>query len=153
VFVRVGRALGIYGRQSTSESSEFDTPTFDGLISSATGRLTTATGGQPGASASQSGTTTVKTAQSSTLGTIVVDSNGKTVYTLANNGQQVPCPGACLTVWPAIVLPAGATTATGSGVNNVGTTMTGALQQVTVNGAPVYTFSGDSKAGDANGEG
>jgi hypothetical protein len=46
VFVRVGRALGIYGRQSTSEQSEFDTPTFDGLITSATGRLTDATGGQ-----------------------------------------------------------------------------------------------------------
>jgi hypothetical protein len=47
VFVRVGRAIGLYLRVSTSESSEFDTPTFDGLITSATGRLTAATGGQP----------------------------------------------------------------------------------------------------------
>jgi hypothetical protein len=47
VFVRVGRALGVYARVSTSEPSEFDTPTFDGLITSATERLTTATGGEP----------------------------------------------------------------------------------------------------------
>jgi hypothetical protein len=47
VFVRVGRALGVYGRVSTNEPSEFDEPTFDGLITSATERLTTATGGQP----------------------------------------------------------------------------------------------------------
>jgi hypothetical protein len=56
VFARVGRALGLYARVSTSEPSEFDTPTFDGLIRSATDRLTTATGGQPSRSASQSST-------------------------------------------------------------------------------------------------
>jgi hypothetical protein len=46
VFVRVGRSLGLYSRSSTSEPSEFDTPTFDELLTSATGRLTAATGGQ-----------------------------------------------------------------------------------------------------------
>jgi predicted lipoprotein with Yx(FWY)xxD motif len=92
----------------------------------------------------------VKTAKSSTLGTIVVDSNGKTVYTLTNANQQVACTGACLQVWPAVVAPTG-TKATGSGVKNVATTAGGT--QVTINKAPVYTFSGDAKAGDTNGEG
>jgi hypothetical protein len=46
VFGRVGRALGVYFRVSTSEPSDFDTPTLDGLITSATERMTAATGGQ-----------------------------------------------------------------------------------------------------------
>jgi len=35
-------------------------------------------------------------------------------------------------------------------VKNVGTTASG---QVTINGAPVYTFQGDSAAGNTNGQG
>jgi predicted lipoprotein with Yx(FWY)xxD motif len=91
----------------------------------------------------------VKTANSSTLGTIVVDSTGKTVYTLTNGSQQVPCTDMCLTVWPPVSLPAGTTKATGSGVKNVAAMGT----QVTINGAPIYTFQGDASAGSTNGEG
>jgi hypothetical protein len=55
VFVRVGRALGAYfyvtesepGGTSCSEFSSDDCVSFDGLITSATERLTTATGGEP----------------------------------------------------------------------------------------------------------
>jgi predicted lipoprotein with Yx(FWY)xxD motif len=117
-----------------------------------------ACGGSSSSSSKKSTTTTskgaaaaavVKTANSSTLGTIVVDSTGKTVYTLTNGSQQVPCSGACMQVWPAVSLPAGTTKATGSGVKNVAAMGT----QVTINGAPVYTFSGDASAGSTNGEG
>jgi predicted lipoprotein with Yx(FWY)xxD motif len=93
-------------------------------------------------------TAVVKTANSAMLGTIVVTQDGKTVYTLTNAGQQVPCSGACLQVWPAVMATGGK--ATGTGVKNVGTTASG---QVTIDGAPVYTFSGDSAAGSTNGEG
>jgi predicted lipoprotein with Yx(FWY)xxD motif len=94
-------------------------------------------------------TAVVKTAKTP-LGTIVVTNAGKTVYTLTSGGQQVPCSGACLQVWPAVTLPAGTTKATGTGVKNVGTASGGT---VTINGAPVYTFSGDASAGTTNGEG
>ena len=93
-------------------------------------------------------TAAVKTASSS-LGTIVVTNDGKTVYTLTNAGQQVPCSGACLMVWLPVSVAAGAK-ASGTGVKNVGTTASG---QVTINGAPVYTFQGDSAAGNTNGQG
>ncbi|HEY4396702.1 MAG TPA: hypothetical protein VGO28_03445 [Acidimicrobiia bacterium] len=117
-----------------------------------------ACGGSSSTSSKKSTTTTskaaaaaavVKTANSSTLGAVVVDSTGKTVYTLTNGSQQVPCSGACLQVWPAVSLPAGTTKATGSGVKNVAANG----MQVTINGAPVYTFSGDASAGSTNGEG
>jgi predicted lipoprotein with Yx(FWY)xxD motif len=117
-----------------------------------------ACGGSSSSSSKKTTTTTskgaaaaavVKTANSSTLGTIAVDSTGKTVYTLTNGSQQVPCTGMCQTVWPPVSLPAGTTKATGSGVKNVGVMGT----QVTINGAPVYTFQGDAAAGTTNGEG
>jgi hypothetical protein len=54
VFVRVGRSIGLYARVALSEPSEFDTPTFDGLITSATGRLTAASGGQTTTATTQS---------------------------------------------------------------------------------------------------
>jgi hypothetical protein len=93
VFVRLGRSLGFYAHVSDKEDStcgEFssdDCVSFDGLITSATDRLTTATGGEPTTDASQSSTTAVKAAENATQGTIVVDSNGKTVY---NAHEQRP---------------------------------------------------------------
>jgi predicted lipoprotein with Yx(FWY)xxD motif len=108
-----------------------------------------------------SGTTTtapasaavVKTANTA-KGTILVDSQGKAVYSLTNAGQPVPCMGACLSVWPPFMLPAGATKATGaSGVTGLGTVMANGGQQVTANGAPLYYFSGDQGPGSTNGDG
>ncbi len=117
-----------------------------------------ACGGSSSSSSSKKTTTTkssgtaaaavVKTANAGMLGTIVVTSDGKTVYTLSNAGQQVPCTGACLQVWPPVMATGGK--ATGTGVKNVGTTSSG---QVTINGAPVHTFAPDANAGDTKGEG
>ena len=125
-------ALAACGGSSDSSSSKKSTSTT---------KKSTATDG--------SATAVVKTA-STPLGTIVVNQDGKTVYTLTNGGQQVPCSGACLQVWPAVTLPAGTTKATGTGVKNVGT---GPGGTVTINGAPVYTFAGDASAGTTAGEG
>jgi predicted lipoprotein with Yx(FWY)xxD motif len=127
-------ALAACGGSSDSSSSKKTTTTKKSTA-------TTAKGG--------SATAVVKTASTS-LGTIVVTKDGKAVYTLTSGGQQVPCTGACLQVWPAVTLPAGTTKATGTGVKNVGTAAGG---HVTINGAPVYTFAGDAGAGTTNGEG
>jgi predicted lipoprotein with Yx(FWY)xxD motif len=95
----------------------------------------------------------VKTASTS-KGTVLVDSQGKTVYTLKNAGQPVQCTDACLSVWPPFMLPAGATSATGpSGVTGLGTVAANGGQQVTVDGAPLYYFSGDQGPGSTNGDG
>lgn len=128
-------ALAACGSSSDSSSKKSTTSTTKKSTA------TTAKGG--------SATAVVKTA-STPLGTIVVTNDGKAVYTLTSGGQQVPCSGACLQVWPAVTLPAGTTKATGTGVKNVGTAAGG---HVTVNGAPVYTFQGDAGAGTTNGEG
>ena len=100
----------------------------------------------------------IMTATVGTKGTLVVASaNGMTVYTftkdVANSGTSA-CTGGCLTKWPAVTVPAGSTAAGASSVTGkIGTitrTDDGTLQ-VTYNGLPLYFYSGDKAAGDANG--
>jgi predicted lipoprotein with Yx(FWY)xxD motif len=116
----------------------------------------------PAASSSTTGSKTktssppvVMAATNATLGTVLVDVAGKTLYTLTNaSGAPVACTGQCLTFWPPLLLPTGATTASGAtGVTGLGTVSAGGGTQVTENGAPLFHFSGDGAPGSANGEG
>jgi predicted lipoprotein with Yx(FWY)xxD motif len=96
----------------------------------------------------------VSTAINATLGTILVDSESRTLYTLTNNGKAVACTGSCTGIWPPLMLAAGQTSVIpGKGVTGLGTTETSGGSQVTLNDVPLYRFSGDTNAGQANGEG
>jgi predicted lipoprotein with Yx(FWY)xxD motif len=96
----------------------------------------------------------VMTASNAKLGAILVDSAGMTLYTLTNAGSPVACTGQCLTFWPPLLLGSGVTTASGAaGVSGLATMSAAGGTQVTDKGAPLYHFSGDKAAGDANGEG
>jgi predicted lipoprotein with Yx(FWY)xxD motif len=101
------------------------------------------------------GDAVIKTADHGDLGTILVDADGKTVYTLSKEDQPVACTDACLAAWPPVLIPAGTDKATGSdGVTGaLGLVSAADGKQVAHDGFPLYTFSGDSAAGDANGEG
>ena len=98
---------------------------------------------------------TVQTANNARFGTILVDGQGRTLYTLTNNGKAVPCTsGACTAIWPPSLLPAGQNSVTaGSGVSNVSTVSANGGQELASNGLPLYRFSGDASAGAANGDG
>jgi predicted lipoprotein with Yx(FWY)xxD motif len=93
---------------------------------------------------------TVSATKVTGVGTVLVDSKGKTLYTLTNAGQAVDCTGQCPTFWPPYLVKTGSKPKGGKGVTGLGTTATG---QVTQKGVPLYRYSGDSKAGQANGEG
>jgi predicted lipoprotein with Yx(FWY)xxD motif len=94
------------------------------------------------------------------VGTVLVDGQGRTLYLLTSEkGGKITCTAAngCTEAWPEIVLASGTTAATaGSGVQSslLGTVKdaSGDLE-VTYNGWPLYTFSGDSGPGVAKGEG
>ena len=120
------------------------------------GSTTTSTTASSSTSSSPttSGAAIVKTASNAKFGTLLVDDKGATLYTLTNNGTPVACTGQCLTFWPPLLLPAGTTTANGAaGVTGLGTASATGGTQVTFKGAPLYRFSADGAAGDANGEG
>ena len=82
------------------------------------------------------------------LGKVLVDSKGKTLYTLTNGGTAVACVfSVCAAAWPPLT---SSSTPTGSkGVEGLGVDG----KQVTVDGLPVYRFTGDTKKGQAAGEG
>jgi predicted lipoprotein with Yx(FWY)xxD motif len=109
------------------------------------------------ASAAAVGGPTIMTANIGSKGTLIVAGNGMTVYTFTTdipNSGKSECTGACLATWPALTVPAGSKPSAGSGaVGELGTITRsddGSLQ-VTYNGLPLYYFSGDRAAGDANG--
>lgn len=103
--------------------------------------------GVPSASAPK---ITLKTKKVSGVGTVLVDPKGRTLYTLTASGQAVACTGGCTAIWPPLTTPAGSTVKGPKGVV-VGVAPDGL--QVTAGGLPLYRFSGDTKAGQANGEG
>jgi predicted lipoprotein with Yx(FWY)xxD motif len=94
---------------------------------------------------------TVVTAAVPGVGTILVDAQGKALYTLTDaNGAAVACTGACAAAWPPLTVAAGATAKAGKGVKKVSATSDG---QVTSNALPLYRFSGDTQTKAAKGEG
>jgi predicted lipoprotein with Yx(FWY)xxD motif len=97
---------------------------------------------------------TVKTA-SSPLGTILVDSQGKTLYYFANDvpaSGTSSCNGQCAVVWP--VFSTGAITVSSPlDLADFGTiTRTDGTKQTTYYGWPLYYYQADTKPGDVKGE-
>jgi predicted lipoprotein with Yx(FWY)xxD motif len=113
---------------------------------------TNAGGGATGSS--QSGPATVSV-RGSSLGQILVDVNGKTLYLFeADTGTQSTCSGACAQAWPPLTTT-GAPKVTGAASPSLlGTTMrSDGTTQVTYHGHPLYSFISDTKPGDTTGEG
>lgn len=114
---------------------------------------TTAASGTTGTASGQSGT--VKAQNDDGLGTILVDSQGLTLYLFEKDtGTKSSCFGGCASAWPP--LRASGKPTAGSGVNSslLGTTPRSDGQpQVTYKGHPLYTFAGDQAPGDVNGQG
>jgi len=110
------------------------------------------------ASAATAGTATVKTTVNKTFGTVLVGSNGHTLYryTPDKKGGASTCKGQCLKYWPKLTVKTGTkpTAAGGATSSLLGTVKSGNGQsQVTYGGYPLYFFSGDKKAGQVNGQG
>jgi predicted lipoprotein with Yx(FWY)xxD motif len=88
---------------------------------------------------------------STSLGNVLVDAKGETVYMLtADSNGHSTCSGACLQYWPPVAPGAAASTVTGKVAS---TTTTNGSKIATVGGWPVYTFIQDQKPGDVTGEG
>ena len=112
----------------------------------------------PPATGPTSGAVTVSSARVGSLGAILVNQSGLTLYRYSPDGKgKTTCTGTCAMDWPPLTLPAGTTTPTGSaGVSTaaLGTiTRPGGARQVTFDGMPLYRFSGDSGPGQAHGQG
>jgi predicted lipoprotein with Yx(FWY)xxD motif len=111
-------------------------------------------GGPASTSGGRSGVAMVTTA-SSKLGMVLVDGSGRTLYLFEKDQpDQSACAGACAAAWP--VDNSSGTPKAGSGVK---ASLLGTIKrsdnttQVTYNHHPLYYYSGDSGAGQQNGQG
>jgi predicted lipoprotein with Yx(FWY)xxD motif len=133
-------------------------PAFKYLAAAAAALILASCGGNSVPASSQTAggdTATIGLASNGNLGKILVDSKGDTVYLFQKDtSTKSTCTGACATTWPPVPATGKPTVATGLSAAKVGTT-TGAdgKPQVTYDGHPLYRFQGDSKPGDANGQG
>lgn len=89
------------------------------------------------------------------LGTILVDSNGRTLYLFRKDaGAKSTCFGACASAWPPLRATGKPTAGGGANASLIGTsTRSDGKQQVTYNCHPLYLYAGDEKAGDTRGQG
>jgi predicted lipoprotein with Yx(FWY)xxD motif len=105
----------------------------------------TASNGQPA---------TVGVANTS-LGNILVNSQGLTLYLFQkDSGTTSACTGSCATFWPPLISTATPTVGSGANASLIATAKrSDGKTQVVYNGHPVYTYTGDHKAGDTTGQG
>ena len=127
-----------------------------GLLAIATALTACAKSSTPASGSSGTGGVTVKSATVSNLGSILTDSRGFTLYLLtAEKGDKIACTGLCASQWPPLKARSGSVSG-GGGVtaSKLGTvTLPSGGKEVTYNGWPLHTYSGDSAAGQANGQG
>jgi predicted lipoprotein with Yx(FWY)xxD motif len=94
--------------------------------------------------------------KTSTFGDYVAGKDGMSLYVFEKDTKagESACYGDCAGSWPALTVAAATDVTAGAGVTGeLGTiTRTDGALQVTIDGHPVYYFSGDSKAGDVNGQ-
>ena len=112
----------------------------------------------PAATATTASTSSVQTAQATVKGkatTILTNAKGLTLYYFApDTVAKAACTGTCAKAWPPLLF-------TGSGTPTSSTSLPGKLSvlndangnQVEYSGYPLYTYSGDTAAGQTTGEG
>jgi predicted lipoprotein with Yx(FWY)xxD motif len=98
-------------------------------------------------------TTALKT-ESTSAGTVLASSSGMTLYYFSKDkpgSGKSACSGSCASAWPPLTgtvqAPAGVTLPGPVGF----ITRQGGVHQVTVNGYPMYTYSGDRSPGQVSG--
>ncbi|MCU1428344.1 MAG: hypothetical protein JWL83_2344 [Actinomycetia bacterium] len=108
-----------------------------------------------GASASGAAADFTASLQTTGLGKTLVDSQGRTLYVFKNDSKgKSTCNAGCDTTWPALKPPASLKLGTGlDKADFVVITRDDGTKQLTDYGMPLYTYSGDAKAGDTMGDG
>jgi len=125
------------------------------LLLSACGRSSsgTSSGGSspslPGAALS------VQTDSVSGVGTVLANGAGLTLYhNTKETGGKIVCTGGCASFWPPVLVMGSLPQDTGMVEGTFGTIMRpDGSTQLTINGMPLYTYSGDSASGQATGQG
>ena len=104
----------------------------------------------------EEGTVFVSLGSAAGLGQVLVNSEGHTLYAFSNdNPKAATCEGGCAKAWPPLLVEHGEPhPSNGAGASRLGTvTRADGTRQVTYAGQPLYSYGGDQKPGEANGQG
>jgi predicted lipoprotein with Yx(FWY)xxD motif len=121
--------------------------------SSSSNTTSSTAGAKPAAQTSTSASRAVVKTASNSLGTILVNAQGMTLYHLSGeqNGHFICTSSACVDIWRPLTVASG----TPSGeVGSLGTVKRpDGTMQVTYKGTPLYTFAQDQQPGETKGQG
>jgi predicted lipoprotein with Yx(FWY)xxD motif len=108
-----------------------------------------------GASAPAAKKAAAVTTRSTGLGKVLVDGQGRTLYLFEKDkGTTSSCGGACASVWPPLRTAGKGAVRGGPAAGKLGSTKRAdGTTQLTYGGHPLYTYAGDGKPGDVNGQG
>jgi predicted lipoprotein with Yx(FWY)xxD motif len=100
------------------------------------------------------GPATVNVGMSASLGSMLVDSKGMTLYIFTQDSPNTSsCYGSCASYWPPLLTNGAPLAGAGVTAGMLGTTKrTDGSMQVTYNGWPLYYFIKDKAAGDTTGQ-
>lgn len=152
-------ALAMLGVVACGGDDDDDTDTGGDAAATATAtspsEATSAPTSAPTAAATQppAAAAAIKVADVGSLGAVLTNADGRTLYIFTNDtaGKSV-CAGSCALAWPPMEASAAPKVDGATGEFTLITRDDG-KKQVAFNGKPLYTYSGDQKAGDATGEG
>jgi predicted lipoprotein with Yx(FWY)xxD motif len=100
-----------------------------------------------------SGSSAVISLRTTSLGRVLVDSSGRTLYLFEKDkGPRSMCSGACATAWPPVMTTGKPKPGAGVTAAKLGTVSEPGGKQVLYAGHPLYTYVGDSAPGQTNGE-
>lgn len=145
-FLLVVPVVALIAAGCGSSSSSTSTSNAPGAAKSSYGSSTSSSAG---------GSSKIATATIKGLGTVLVNSQGRTLYIFKpDNAKKVTCTGQCAAVWPPAKVTGGKPTASGdvkasllsSDPNPSGGRV------ATYNGWPLYTYVTDTGAGSARGQ-
>jgi predicted lipoprotein with Yx(FWY)xxD motif len=128
------------------------------LVSTACGSTAYSSGGY-GSPIAASATTSVAAAavgvRHTSLGRVIVDSKGRTLYLFEKDtSRRSACSGQCAQYWPPLLTHGAPVAHAGVKQSLLGKIRRAdGSQQVTYAGHPLYRYIGDSKPGQTNGEG
>lgn len=140
-------ALGVLAACGGGGSSNSSSGGGAASSSAASSSAASSSGGSSGGSVVATGSTN--------LGTVLTNAQGFTLYYFVpEQGSKVVCTGSCAMTWPPLVVTG--TPSAPSGASGTFATVTlsdGTTMEATYNGWPLHTYSGDTAAGQTNGQG
>lgn len=113
----------------------------------------TSTAAPTASAASAGGEATIDVADNASLGSILTDADGNTVYLFEKDeSDESYCSGKCASVWPPVTTDGEASVGDGADASLISTiTREDGTKQVAYAGHPLYRYAGDESPGDTNG--